>query len=116
MDRSIHQTVYLLVITLVINFGGWTFNKAAVADVWFDEQHSIAVDDGHASAEFKVHKTASPEIMCNHWCHIVGHFVGLFSQSALVTSEFANEYSTQRSFVIKFHSPDGRFRPPRLLS
>lgn len=116
MDRSIHQTIYLLVITLVINFGGWTFNKEAVADVWFDEQHCMAVDDGHASAQAVEYKIASPEIMCNHWCHIVGHFVGLFSQGTPVTPEFANEYSIQRSFAIQFYFPDDHFRPPRFLS
>lgn len=116
MDRSIHQTIYLLLITLVINFGGWTFNQEAVADVWFDEQSCMAVDDGHASVETEDHKTVSSKIRCNHWCHIVGHFVGLFSQGASVTPEFTNEYSIQRSFTIQSYFPDGRFRPPRLLS
>jgi len=116
MDKLIRQTIYFLVITLVINAGGWTFNKEAVADVWFGEQRSLAVDDGHSSTGHEDLKAVSSQSPCNHWCHAVGHFMGLLSQSAPVTPGFTNEFSIQQFPAIHFYFPDGRFRPPRLLS
>ena len=116
MDKLIRQTIYFLVITLVINAGGWTFNKEAVADVWFGEQYCQAVDDDHSAAEPDDYKTVSSKSPCNHWCHAVGHFMGLLSQSTPVTPEFTNEFSIQQFPAIHFYFPDGRFRPPRLLS
>ena len=116
LDKSIRQAIYFLVITLVINAGGWTFNKEAVADVWFNGQQNLAVDSGHASVESACTKTVSPKSSCNHWCYAVGHFVGLFSHLDSVTFEFANEYSAQRCCIIQSSFPDGRFRPPQLLS
>jgi len=103
-------------ITLVINAGGWTFNKEAVADVWFDEQRSLAVDDGHPSIGHEDLKAVSAKSPCNHWCHAAVHLMGLLSQSTPVMPEFVNEYSIQQPNVIQFSSPDGLFRPPRLLS
>ena len=116
MSLIIRRTIYFLLITLVINAGGWTFNKDAIADVWFDEQRSLAVDDDHSSAKSEAAQTDSPKIPCNHWCHAIGHFVGLHSQSAAVTHTFASEYSTQQHPAIQFYSPDSCFRPPRFLS
>lgn len=116
ITRTARLIVQFMLLTLVINMGGWTFNKEAVADVWFDEQRSLAVDDGHSSTGHENIQVVSPQSPCNHWCHAVGHFMGFISQSASVTPEFANEFSIQQSPVIQSLSPDSRFRPPRLLS
>ncbi len=116
MGKLIRQTVFFLMITLMINAGGWTFNKEAVADVWFAEQRNLVIDDNHSSAEPEDFKTVSPKSPCNHWCHAVGHFIGLLSQSAPVMTEFTNEFPIQQSLAVQFFPPDGRFRPPRLLS
>ena len=115
MSATARRIVQFLLLTLVIN-AGWTFNKEAVADVWFDEQRSLAMDDGYSSAEPENVKTISPKSPCNHWCHAVGHFMGLLSQAAPVIPEFANEFPIQQSLAVQFFPPDGRFRPPRLLS
>lgn len=116
VTRTARRIVQFILITLVINMGSWTFNKEAVADVWFDEQRSLAVDDDHFSAEHEASETVSPKSPCNHWCHAVEHFMGLLSQSDHVTPEFANEFSIQQALAIQFSSPDGPFRPPRHLS
>lgn len=116
MGTFIRQAVYFLMITLVINAAGWTFNQEAVADVWFDEQRSLAVDDGHPSTGYENLKAVSPENPCNHWCHAAGHFIGLLSQSTSLLPEFADEYSIQQPLTFQFISPDARFRPPRLFS
>jgi hypothetical protein len=119
MKRMIRLTINLLLITLVINGGGWTFNKEAVADVWFDEQHeqhSLAVNDDHFSGVSEDLKTASPKIPCNHWCHSIGHFVGFHSEISHVTPEFTSEYSNQQVLCIQLSSIDSLYRPPRLLS
>lgn len=116
MNRLIRRTVYLLVITLVINVGGWTFNKEAVADMWFDEQQSIASGSQQSFTKSDAAKADSAQIPCNHWCHAFGHFVGLHSHWAPIFSEFTNDQIPYTSLVIDPSSPDGRFRPPRLIS
>ena len=92
--RTTRRIVQLLLITLVINAGGWTFNKEAVADVWFDEQRSQAVSDGHSS--------------------IVIIFSCFYKQ--IFFPKFADQYFIQQPLTIQFLSPEERFRPPRLLS
>ncbi|MFZ5531208.1 MAG: hypothetical protein ACOY4U_09215, partial [Pseudomonadota bacterium] len=116
VTRAARRIVQFMLFTLVINMGGWTFNKDAVADVWFDEQRSLAVETEHTSTGIEDSKAVSHQHTCNHWCHAVGHFMGLFSQSVSVTPEFSNEYSTQQFPTIQFSSPEGLFRPPRLIS
>lgn len=116
VTRTARRIVQFMLFTLVINMGGWTFNKEAVADVWFDEQCSQAVEAEHTSTGIEDSKAVSYHPPCNHWCHAVGHFMGLFSQSASVTPEFSNEYSIQQFPTIQFSSPDGLFRPPRRIS
>ena len=116
MHKSIRQTVYFLLLTLVINAGGWAFNKAAVADIWFDEQQIISVDNEYFADGYEFNESASPEIPCNHWCHSIGHFVGLHREILFVTPVLASEYSSQQSLFIQRSFPDGLYRPPRLLS
>ena len=118
MNRLIRRTVYLLMITLVINDGGWTFNKEAVADVWFDEQRSLAaaMDIDHSPTESDAAKVVSPKIPCNHWCHAVGHFVGIFFLHSTLLTEVVGDY-----FIVYKQSPlpslpESHYRPPRLLS
>lgn len=114
--KLIRQSIYFLLITLVINAAGWTFNQEAVADVWFDDQQNCAVADENGTDTAEITQSVSHKNPCNHWCHVIGHFVGLHSQSAAVTPVFASEYSNQHSIAIQFYSPDSRFRPPRFLS
>ena len=116
MSTFFRQTIYFLVITFVINAVGWTFNKEAVADVWFNEQYCQAKDEAHSSAELEDPSNDSSKSPCNHWCYIVGHFIGLLSPMEFITLEFANTYAIQQSSTIQFFAPDGRFRPPQLLS
>ncbi|MDH4283680.1 MAG: hypothetical protein OEV35_00015 [Gallionellaceae bacterium] len=105
-----------MLITLVINMGGWTFNKEAVADVWFDGQGSMVVNADGSLAESAVVQGGSLENTCNHWCHAAVHWVGLLNQWTYVTPEFANRQFFNISFVIDYSFPDGLFRPPRHLS
>ena len=95
VTRTTRRIVQFMLITLVINMGGWTFNKEAVADVLFEEHRSLSVADGHSSTGHEDIKTVSAQSPCNHWCHAVGHFMGLLGQSASVTPEFINEFSIQ---------------------
>ena len=112
MNRFFRHIVYFLMLTLASNAFGWTFNKDAVADVWFSEQSSLAVDEGNFSSGHEEIK-ASSEKPCDHWCHTVGHFIGLLSQPVIVMPEFADNYSVQQSSSLQDLSPDGLFRPPR---
>lgn len=118
MPAAIRRIVQLLVVTLVINAGGWTFNREAVADVFFAEQETVAagtmqssLQTGHYLGERLDTKTP-----CNHWCHAVGHFLGLFGQVPALSLEPVADYSTQISRFIPEPSSEGRFRPPRLIA
>lgn len=117
-SAGLHGVIYLLVITLLINFGGWTFNKEAVADVWLDEQHCIvgAAAEHSAASQPVPAKSKSPAIICNQWCHIVGHFIAIVTPTVAATPEFATAYSRNPASVYPLYFPDGRFRPPRLHS
>lgn len=112
MNRFLRQIVYFLMLTLASNAFGWTFNKDAVTDVWFAEQSSLAVDDGNFSSSHE-EINASSEKPCDHWCHAVGHFIGLPSQPVVVMPEFADNYSVQQSSPVQLLPLDGLFRPPR---
>ena len=114
MSTFFRQTIYFLVITFVINAMGWTFNKEAVADIWLNDQHGEFIND--LSVKHTDLNTNPGEIPCNHWCYTVGHFIGLFSPIGFLTLEFENIYALQLPSPIQFFPPDGRFRPPRILS
>jgi hypothetical protein len=113
MNRYFRHIVYFLMLTLASNAFGWTFNKDAVDDVWFGEQPSLAADDGNVSSSLEEINASSPEKPCNHWCHAVGHFIGLVGQSVVVMPEFADNHSIQQSPPVQNLSLDGPFRPPR---
>jgi len=116
VTRTTRLIIQFMLIALVINMGGWTFNKKAVTDVWFGEQRSLAVDNEHSLTEHKGLKVVSHQIPCNHWCHAVGHFMGLPGQLAFVTPKFTNEFPIQQYATIQVSSPDGLYRPPRHLA
>ncbi|TCV77492.1 hypothetical protein [Sulfurirhabdus autotrophica] len=116
MKRSIRHIIFLIVITLVINVGGWTFNKEAVADVLLDEQQSVALDNDQSVTSTDTAKVDSAQSTCNHWCHAVGHFMGLLSYWAPIFPEFTNDQIPYTSLVIIPSSTDGQFRPPRAIS
>jgi hypothetical protein len=114
MSNPIRRAIYFLMITLVINAGGWTFNKEAVADVWFDEQWSMAADIDYSPGSDDIAHAVSSKSPCNHWCHAVGHFMGVFTHESFVMPEFASEQFSNPLLVINHSFPDGHFRPPRL--
>lgn len=113
MKRFLRLAVYFLMLTLASNAVGWTFNKEAVSDVWFDEQRSSAVDDENLSTDHEASKAVSPEKPCDHWCHAIGHFMGFPSQSAFEISDCIDEHATQLTATFQPSSPDDLFRPPR---
>jgi hypothetical protein len=116
MANMTRRAIYFLIITLVINACGWTFNKEAVADVWFDEQRGLTVDGVQSSSGHDGIEAVSSQSPCNHWCHALGHFTGLISQPVPVIPEFSNKHSTQYLFAVQPYSPNGLFRPPRRIS
>jgi hypothetical protein len=115
MKQHLRPAVYFLLLTLVCNMVGWTFNKEAVADVWFGEPASVAVaDSAPLGAEHAAGDLDSPH-SCNHWCHAIGHFMGLPSQSSFVIPDYLGEYSIQPPVVLRPSFPDNLFRPPRSI-
>lgn len=112
MATSIRRIVQLLLITLLVNAGGWTFNGAAVADVFFQETQQ---NDAAAMAEEP--KSCTTKTVCNHWCHAVSHFVGFFPQPPdIIPAGAASDRFAAKRLIILPLLPAGHFRPPRLLS
>ena len=112
------RLLYFLLVTLLINAGGWTFNRDAVADALFAGQQSSperlvrpSLQAGHGQGESPKAKAA-----CTHWCHEAGHFLGLFGQAPTLSSKPVEGYSPQISRFIPEPAHEGLFRPPRLIS
>lgn len=110
-QKFIRQAINFLLITLVINVGGWAFNKDALADTLFSEMNSI-------SEESNAH-TSSPDApksihthTCNHWCHTEANFPGMTSQLTFFMPKLPEGFSTLHFANIQRTSPDTLFRPP----
>ena len=116
MDRLIRRTIYLLVLTLVINAGGWTFNREAVADAFLEAQQTALADDASTAARPGEEKYGVKGFVCNHWCHAVDHFVGIFYLQPTLLTEATGDYFVSKRFIVLPSLPEGRYRPPRLLS
>ncbi|MBI5006046.1 MAG: hypothetical protein HZB95_02865 [Nitrosomonadales bacterium] len=112
MKKFLRQIVYFLMLTLASNAGGWTFNKEAVTDVWFEDQRAVTMDDGCVSVAHEEAKAFTPH-PCNHWCHAVAHFMGLPSQMTFVIPVNLGEKFALPQVALQSHSPDELFRPPR---
>lgn len=116
---AVRRLLYFLLVTLLINAGGWTFNREAVADALFAGQDTVPAGEivqpslqaGHGHGESPKAKAA-----CNHWCHEAGHFLGLFGQAPTLSSKPVEGYSSQISRFIPEPAHEGLFRPPRLIS
>ena len=114
MSHFFRQTIYFLVFTFVFNAMGWTFNKEAVADIWLNDLQCESKDG--LSAKHPDLNTIPSESPCNHWCNTISHLIGLHSDTGFITLEFSNTYARLLPSRIQFFAPDGRFRPPRILS
>ncbi|MDA8127144.1 MAG: hypothetical protein M0Z73_00390 [Betaproteobacteria bacterium] len=117
-SAATRRLLVFLLVTLLINAGGWTFNREAVADAFFAGQQSSpaglvqpSLQAGHGQGESPKAKAA-----CTHWCHEAGHFLGLFGQAPTLTSKPVEGYFSHLSRFIPEPAPEGLFRPPRLIS
>ncbi len=113
------RLLYFLLVTLLINAGGWTFNRDAVADAFFAGQETVPAGEvvqpslqaGHGHGE-----SPKARAVCTHWCHEAGHFLGLFGQTPSLSSKPVEGYSSHVPRFIPEPAPEGLFRPPRLIS
>lgn len=114
---TVRRLLYFLLVTLLINAGGWTFNREAVADVFFGGQETVATA-GRPSSPQTGHFQGEPikaKTPCNHWCHAVANFLALFDRVSALAPAATAIYSHQLSWFIPEPTPEGHFRPPRLL-
>ncbi|MEW6590295.1 MAG: hypothetical protein AB1418_04590 [Pseudomonadota bacterium] len=116
MNTLARRIVYLLVITLAINFGGWTFNTEAVADMVLNDRQCMASGSDPSFTQSDSGKADSAQTPCNYWCHAVGNFMGLPRHWVPAFPEATNGQIPYTFLVIAPSSPDGRFRPPRRSS
>ncbi len=114
----VRRFLYFLLVTLLINVGGWTFNRDAVADAFFFEQETAVAGAVQPSLQAARHhgEPLKDKAPCNHWCHAVGHFLGLFGPALTLSLKPVADYSPQISRFIPEPTPEGRFRPPQLIS
>ena len=114
----VRRLIYFLLVTLLINAGGWTFNREAVADVFFTAEETVSAGAVQPSLQ-AAHYQGEPlkaMVPCNHWCHAVDHFVGIFSLHPTLLTEATNDYFVFKRSIIPPSLPEGRYRPPRLFS
>ena len=117
MSAAFRRIVHFLLITLVINGGGWTFNREAVADSFYMEASQTALADDELSAEQSGDgKTSLNGAVCNHWCHAVDHFVGIFPLHPILQAATPDDYFVFLRTIVLPSLPEGRYRPPRLFS
>ena len=117
MSAAFRRIVQFLLLTLVINGGGWTFNREAVADAFLMEASQTALaDDAVTAAQPGDGKTSVKGVVCNHWCHAVDHFVGIFSLHPALLTEATGDYFVCKRSIVPPALPEGRYRPPRLFS
>ncbi|HMN14522.1 MAG: hypothetical protein A2X71_11320 [Thiobacillus sp. GWE1_62_9] len=112
------RLIYFLLVTMLINAGGWTFNREAVADVFFAAEEAISMEAVQPSLQAAHHQGEPLKAMvpCNHWCYAVGHFLGLFGEVPALSPDLVTDYSLHVSRFLPEPAQEGRFRPPRLIS
>ena len=117
MSAAFRRIVQFLLITLVINGGGWTFNREAVADAFLMEASQTALADDESSTEQSSDgKPSLNGVVCNHWCHAVDHFVGIFPLHPILQAATPEDYFVFLRTIVSPFLPEGRYRPPRLFS
>lgn len=113
MPSVLRRLVFFLIVTLLVNVGGWTFNGAAMADILRDAQLTAAdVMQGEPESA-PSDPAASP---CNHWCHAIGHFVGLPTALPDVPPAVGGERIPLDAYSISSAQGNGLYRPPRFNS
>lgn len=116
MSTAFRRIVHLLLVTLVINASGWTFNREAVADALLVAPQTTQTDDAATVAQPAEGKPDIKGVVCNHWCHAADHFVGIFSLHPTLLMEATNAYSVSKPSILSPALPEGLYRPPRLFS
>ncbi len=120
MSAAFRRIVHLLLITLVVNASGWTFNREAVADTLQDAlqiaSQTTQTDDAATAAQPAEGQPDIKGVVCNHWCHAVDHLVGIFSLHPTLLMEATNAYSVSKPSILHPSLPEGLYRPPRIFS
>lgn len=109
----LRRFILFLIVTLLANAGGWTFNGEAMADVLRDAEQMTTdfVQPDHGATPQD--KAATP---CNHWCHAIGHFVGLPSAWQVIFVPASGQKISIPSRQKISAQSDGLYRPPRFCS
>lgn len=113
MRKFLRQTVYFLLLTLVSNAVGWTFNQEAVADVLFEQQCVGVANADQIADQHDDSSTSAHQDTCNHWCHALGHFMGLIRQTDFVLPELIDGTTHSLQTTLLSYSFNDLFRPPR---
>ena len=113
MKKFFRQAVYFLLLTLMSNAVGLAFNQEAVADVLFEEQRILVANADHSADQHDDASCIEHQHSCNHWCHALGHFMGLLGQTAFVVPELIDGPMHSLQTTLLSYSFNDLFRPPR---
>lgn len=115
---AVRLFLYFLLVTLVMNAGGWTFNREAVADAFFAGQETVPAGTVQPSLQARHGhgESLKAKAPCNPWCLEAGHFLGLSGKTPTSSSKPIAVCSPQISRFIPEPAQEGVFRPPRLIS
>lgn len=115
MRSLFHHFAYVVLVALLVNSAGWTFNSEVLEDVNSGELIAVAqITDNATDASLKQTKVVKGN--CNHGCHAVNHLLGQVSHPLTVavltgtTPPVAHIFSAFLS-----RAPNAQFRPPRVL-
>ncbi|MFZ2161098.1 MAG: hypothetical protein WAW02_02665 [Sideroxyarcus sp.] len=115
MRKLLRQTVYLLLLTLMSNAVGWTFNQEAIAAPLFGEQRASVASADQPADRHDDSCSGEHQHACNHWCHAAGHFMGLTSQAVFVLPELVDIPVPSLQTTLLSHSSNDLYRPPRTI-
>ena len=111
MQKYLRRIILFLIVTLTVNAGGWTFNRDAMADVMADDLNAVALQ-----ADVGAKQIPADKVPCTHWCHAIGHFIGMASDWRVTFPFTVPEFFSTPSSPKISSQPDGLYRPPRTIS
>lgn len=108
--------LYLLLVALVVNAAGWTFNAEVLEEPGSGERTVLAQStDGALPADGDTPTTAKGT--CNHGCHAVNHLLGQISCPLVVAAMIgAVPLVAELSSAFLSRALGAQFRPPRFAS
>lgn len=111
MRPAFHRLVYALLVALVVNAAGWTFNAEIFEEPNVGSHPLTLADLGNSTPDDPAKVVQDT---CNHGCHAASHFLGQVSH-ALTIAAAAGTAPLVACIPhgLLAHTSCPQFRPPR---